>query len=195
METAGLIDSLFNTKQSATPPGGNRGQGGAGRQAGRRTGWRRSGRWRTRWWRSGWRRPFGGGRAFFEAIDGRAESPAGRQGAGPRSSPTGDQLALVKANPLDMLTIRNLLTKSIDVQFTDSDGHRRRASSARSSTRTRTDVATIIRDVYAENMNRSATSGRRSAAFPGIRCSPVAADQHRQREQARQPVGRRGRPH
>jgi type II secretion system protein D len=62
---------------------------------------------------------------------------------------------LVKANPLDMLTIRRLISNSLDVGFTDSDILIRTSVIGPLKYAHAVEVATIIRDVYQQSMSLS----------------------------------------
>jgi type II secretion system protein D len=112
---------------------------------------------------------FGGGRGFggpgggFGGPGGFAPPAAAAQAVEPKvrvvADPTTNSL-LVKANPLDMLTIRRLLRDAIDVDSPDSAGIIKPWPPINLKQARAADVAQVIKDVYREQMNNNPIPGQ-----------------------------------
>jgi general secretion pathway protein D len=84
----------------------------------------------------------------------------------------GSNSLLVRANPLDMLTVRTIVEKSIDAQDTDSRAVQKTWPMIKLFYARATDVANVIKDVYRESMNNNPSpgtlGGRRAAVFTAL---------------------------
>ncbi|VTS06166.1 secretin N-terminal domain-containing protein [Tuwongella immobilis] len=146
-EAAAVLDEAFNgPKQNAQQGGGNRGGGGGGLPG-----------------------LGGGGFPFFGRF--------GQQGATPPADPKPGRLRvvadpnsnslLVKANPLDMLTIRRLLDQAIDSGENDSNAVVQTNIVGPLKYATASEVAQVIKDVYGQSTATTSTNNR-VGGFPGF---------------------------
>jgi type II secretory pathway component GspD/PulD (secretin) len=160
VETAKLLDTAFNEKggqqgqpgapafpfgfgQGGGPPGGGPGkQGAPGGPGG------------------------GGPGAAFRAA-GAAAAGGGKGGDRIRVVADGaTNSLLIRANPLDMLTIRNLIRKAIDVPDTDSDAVQRTWIIGPLKNTTASEVAQVLEGAYKDSM--ASTVQGVVGGFPGF---------------------------
>jgi type II secretory pathway component GspD/PulD (secretin) len=119
-----------------------------------------------------------GGRGGFTGFGGRGGSPPGMAAAGAAAAsgrtervrvvadPATNSL-LVKASPLDMLTIRSLVEKSIDVGDVDAPAMMHSYVIGPLKYASATEVATLLKDVYREDLAASVTDQRRGGRRRG----------------------------
>jgi general secretion pathway protein D len=140
VETATLLDGLFNNNPTAKPAAGPTiGPGGGGRG--------------------------GGPGAFFQAMM-AAQQPPAKERVRVIADPATNSL-LLKANLLDLATIDRLLKDSIDVNYTDSDALIKTFVVGPLKHAIASDVAKNITDVYHQNMTTSQSTVRQPTGFGG----------------------------
>ncbi len=129
----------------------------------------------------------GGGRGGFGGPGGFF-NPFAAPGAAAPTDPEADRIRvvaypatnsiLVRAKPLDMLGIRNLLATALDTEDTDSRALIKTHVIGPLKNSSATDIANILRDVYREQINqnpstnsgsdvRPGSGGQRGCQFPG----------------------------
>jgi type II secretory pathway component GspD/PulD (secretin) len=142
VETATLLDGLFNNNPTAKPAAGPIGGGGGGRGPGG-----------------------GGPGAFFQAMM-AAQQPPAKERVRVIADPATNSL-LLKANLLDLATIDRLLKESIDVNYTDSDALIKTFVVGPLKHAIASDVAKNITDVYHQSMNATQSTVRQPTGFGG----------------------------
>jgi general secretion pathway protein D len=137
VEAAKVLDEAFNgTKPTAQQTPAGPGGGGGGGFGG-----------------------FGGGRFFNQFAGAGAALPANRGKETIRVvADPGSNSLLVRASPLDMLTIRRLLEKAIDSGEIDSNAVQKTFVIGPLKFATAADVALVLKDVYREQTNANPSS-------------------------------------
>ena len=156
IEAAKILDEAFNGPKAGGPGGGRGGPGGGG---------------------GGGMPGIGGGGLIGGLVTGALGIGGGGPGQPVRverirvvADPATNTL-LVKASPLDLLTIRNLLGKALDVGTSDSNAVTKTWMIGPLQNASASEVATVVRDVYRDNLN--ATSVRTNVAGnPGFAMFP-----------------------
>ncbi|MBI3410657.1 MAG: hypothetical protein HY040_20160 [Planctomycetes bacterium] len=152
VEAAKVIDELFNGSKQDNQGGNRRNFGPGGFGGGGPGGFG-----------GGGPGGFGGGGGFFGGGGGGNQTPARKESVRVVADSTTNSL-LVKANPLDMLTIRRLLRDAIDAPNPDSNNTIKTFTIGPLKYANATDVANVIKDVYRESMNNN---GRTVGGFGG----------------------------
>jgi general secretion pathway protein D len=164
IEAAKILDEAFNGPKQGGPGGGGRGGPGGGGPGG------------------GGLLGGGGGGGLIGGIVTGALGIGGAPAGATRverirvvADPATNSL-LIKASPLDLLTIRNLLGKAIDVGNTDSNAVAKTWMIGPLQNANASEVATVIRDVYRDNL--AATSVRTNVGGnPGFAMFPFGGQQ------------------
>jgi type II secretory pathway component GspD/PulD (secretin) len=142
-DAAKVLDEAFNgPKQTTGQPGAPGGGGGFGGG-------------------------FGPGRFFNQFAAAGASAPTPRKDAIRVVADPGSNSLLVRASPLDMLTIRRLLDKAIDSGEIDSNAVQKTFVIGPLKYANATDVVSVLKDVYREQMN-STPSNTQIGGFAGF---------------------------
>ncbi len=169
VETARIIDELFNGAKANGGGFGGRGQGGGG----------------------GPGADFGGMQNIMGAMgQGSGAAPARVERVRVVPDPATNAL-FVQASTLDMLTIRRLISQHVDAGLNDAEAIIKTFVIGPLKYANATDVAYVIKSVYRESMNNSPRGGSEiSSPFTGAHFS---RDQHGRQWQPQggQPVARR----
>lgn len=110
--------------------------------------------------------PFGGMSSMIQGMLGGAMGGSARVERIRVVADTTTNALLVKATPLDMLTIRNLLARALDTGETDSRAVIKTWMIGPLKHANVTDVAAVIRDVFRESINNNPVGGSGGGGFP-----------------------------